>query len=328
MTLFLLGRVSAIAAVGLLLAGCGGSSPGQSSIPQTPSAYRAVGQHGKSKSGDLIYATGGCDGTCVLTYPGLDLLGSIPDGGIAICSDSQGNVFMPNDTHVTEYAHGGTKPVKTLTLPGNLAAGCAVDPVTNNLAVVYESDVAIFPNERETPISYPTGIEALYCTYDQGGNLFVDGRNGQSPALAELPSGASDFLALSINGSLGNPGQLQWDGQYIAYQSFSKYSQVSQLQISGSSAIVVGTTTLKGIKHRVAQSWIYSGAIIVPYNIRGMRANVVGIWRYPRGGKLVKNIRKFDSYKKRTITFHGVAVSVQPDLERHASRLTAEGNKQ
>ena len=100
------------------------------------------------------------------------------------------------------------------------------------------------------------------------------------------------------------------------------------MQISGSSAIVVGTTTLKGIKHRVAQSWIYSGAIIVPYNIRGMRANVVGIWRYPRGGKLVKNIRKFDSYKKQTITFHGVAVSVQPDLERHASRLTAEGNKQ
>ena len=222
---------------------------------------------------------------------------------------------MPKDSKVTEYAHGGASPVATLTLPGSAAAGCAVDPITNSLAVVFQTQVAVFQNEQGTPTVYPTHIDAFYCSFDANGDLFVDGYGGNSGAdyaLAELASGAPDFTTISVNNSVGGPGQLQWDGQYLAYQSFDKFGKISRLQISGSSATIVSTTSFKSVQHRVAQSWLYSGQIMFPYNIRGSRANVISTWKYPQGGKATDTIRKFASYKKREIEFTGVTVSVAP----------------
>jgi hypothetical protein len=64
------------------------------------------------------------------------------------CSNRTGDVFVPNNTEVFEYAHGGTSPIATLSLPGNSGAACSIDPSTGNLAVVFsgsDADVAIFP---------------------------------------------------------------------------------------------------------------------------------------------------------------------------------------
>jgi hypothetical protein len=312
----MINRHSLAAIAALALAGCGGQ------IAPTGGAMTAShATHGKSwmlpgiTSDDLLYATGGCDGTCVLTYPGLQLVGDLYDNGIAICSDSQGNIFMPKDSKVTEYAHGGTSSVATLTLPGNAASGCSIDPITNNLAVVFQAQVAIFQDEEGTPTVFETHIDATYCTYDDSGNLFVNGYGGSSGsdfALAELASGASGLTTISVSNAVGNPGQLHWDGKYLVYQSFSKYGKLSRLQISGSSATIVGTITLKGIKHHVSQSWLYNGQITVPYSVRGQRANVISTWNYPKGGRATNTIRKFDSFEKREIDFSGVAVSVAP----------------
>ncbi|MGB6739997.1 MAG: hypothetical protein WBE59_06045, partial [Candidatus Cybelea sp.] len=149
-------------AAAAMLAACGGSRPpigAQGAMPQT-SPIAAHAERGKSwmlpgtSSGDLLYATGGCEGACVLSYPDLKLVGGIADRGISICSDSQGNIFLPRDTTVTEYAHGGTSPVATLTLPGNASSGCSVDPITNDLAVVFQTQVAIFQNEQGNPSVY------------------------------------------------------------------------------------------------------------------------------------------------------------------------------
>jgi hypothetical protein len=293
-------------------------------MPQT-TAIATHAERGKSwmlpgtSSGDLLYATGGCEGACVLSYPDLKLVGGIADRGISICSDSQGNIFLPRDTTVTEYAHGGTSPVATLTLPGNASSGCSVDPITNDLAVVFQTQVAIFQNEQGNPSVYLTHIDARYCTYDADGNLFVNGYGGNSGAdyaLAELVSGAPGFAAISVSNSVGGPGQLQWDGQYLAYQSFDKFGKISRLQISGSSATIVGTTSFKSVQHRVAQSWLYNGQVSFPYNIRGQHVNVISTWKYPKGGKATDTIRKFASYKKRAIDFTGVTVSVAPSETR------------
>ncbi|MFY9709172.1 MAG: hypothetical protein WAK88_03280 [Candidatus Cybelea sp.] len=310
-------------AAAAMLAACGGSRPpigAQGAMPQT-SPIAAHAERGKSwmlpgtSSGDLLYATGGCEGACVLSYPDLKLVGGIADRGISICSDSQGNIFLPRDTTVTEYAHGGTSPVATLTLPGNASSGCSVDPITNDLAVVFQTQVAIFQNEQGNPSVYLTHIDARYCTYDADGNLFVNGYGGNSGAeyaLAELASGASAFTTILVSNSVGNPGQLQWDGKFLAYQDLTKYGKVSQLQIAGSSASIVGTISFKGVQHQVAQSWLYDGQIAFPYNIRGQHVNVISTWRYPKGGKAANTIRKFDSYKKKAIEFLGVTVSVAP----------------
>jgi hypothetical protein len=101
-------------------------------------------------------------------------------------------VFVADDTQVLEFAHGGTKPIATLSLPGTQAAGCGIDQKTGNLAVVFDgsgANVAIFPAATGMPTLYETHILPYYCGYDNEGNLFVSGLDGSNGALAELPSG-------------------------------------------------------------------------------------------------------------------------------------------
>jgi hypothetical protein len=308
-----------------MLGGCGAWQPpigAPGALAQT-SAIATHAEHGKSwmlpgtRRGDLIYATGGCGGTCVISYPDLALVGEIPTVGNAICSDSQGNIFIPVGGSAVEYSHGGTEPIAVLSLPyGQDASGCSVDARTNDLAVVFKgkgADVAVFANERGTPTLYGTGIDSKYCGFDNKSNLFVNGYgDGLAYTIAELAAGSSTFSTYQLANSVGTPGQVQWDGQYITYQSEGVPSIISRLSISGSKATVVATVVLKNIRHRQSQSWIYNENIIVPFNDRGSRRNIVGIWKYPDGGKIVKSIRKFVSFKKREIDFQGVALSVSP----------------
>jgi hypothetical protein len=316
MTSFRQGRAWAIAAVGLLLVGCGGSSQSPATIPLASSPLRQSGQHDTSSVGDLIYATNGCSGTCVMSYPALKYVGSIPTKGDGICSDPQGNIFIPDQGLVTEYAHGGAAPVATLSLPGDLAAGCSVDPKSNNLAVVFKSngaDVAVFSDEQGTPKLYDSHIDSKYCGYDNQGNLFVSGYSYGAYAVSELPKASGPAKIYVLDKSVGTPGQVQWDGHYVTYESEDKPAVISRLSFSGSQATIVGTVFLKGIRHRQLASWLYSGNIFIPYNDRGRTdENIVGVWRYPKGGKIIKSVRKFDSYKKSSIDFTGVAFSVQP----------------
>jgi hypothetical protein len=304
-----------------LLAGCGGSQApigAQGAMPQT-SAIAPHAERGKSwmlpgqSSGDLLYAPGGCDGTCVISYPALNLVGSLATRGEGACSDSQGNVFLPAGGTVTEYAHGGTEPIATLDLSGSMAEGCSVDSATNNLAVVYKgngADIAVFSNEQGNPTLYISQIDSFYCGYDNAGDLFVDGMNGQQPGFSELRNGAGQFAELSIPYTVGLPGQVQWDGRYITYESSDQTRQISRLSISGSAATVVGTTKFTSMRHRSWPSWLYGNRVIVPYNVRGERANVISIWKYPKGRHPTKTIRKFPPYKKTNIDFIAVTLSI------------------
>jgi hypothetical protein len=312
-----------------MLAGCGGSQPpigASGTMPQTW-ANATHAERGKSwmlpeaKVEDLIYAVGGCGGTCVISYPALKYVGAIPTAGDGICSDTHGNVFVTNTTGVTEYAHAGTQPIATLTLPGGFisAGGCSVDPTTNNLAVVFRSsgaDIAVFPNEQGTPTLYGSGIDSTDCGYDSKGNLYVDGYGANSTyVIAESDFGSNGFTAFRLPNDVGVPGQVQWDGTYVTYEGLDK-PMISRLTFSGSDVTVVSTVTLKDIRHRQAISWIYGGNIVIPFIDRGSRPNIVGTWKYPKGGKIVKSIRKFDPFAKRTIFFEGVTVSAAPSRTR------------
>ena len=299
--------------IALLLAGCGG---GTHAVPQSASSAQV--SHSKSwmlpeaKNEDLVYAAGGCLGTCVLSYPAMKYVGSIATGGGAVCSDTQGNVFLSDGSGLVEYAHGGTQPINTLTAPGDIDGGCSVDPNTNSLAVVFLSyghDVAIFQNEQGTPSLYSSGVEANYCGYDNEGNLFVDGFGGPFQ-LAGLPKGASQFMHISTQ-YLGVTGQIQWDGKYMAFQQ-QDGPNIYRLSISGSEATIASTVTLKGIKHRQYQSWIYNGTFVAPFNTHGERPTAVGLWKYPKGGRIVASSRHQGSYGHRETWIWGATVSVAP----------------
>ena len=134
-----------------MLSGCGGSQPpigASGAMPQS----RAIATHAvrsgswmlpEAKSEDLLYATGGCLGICVFSYPRGKIIGSLATIGQSVCADGSGNVFITQNQHVIEYAHGGTSPIATLTLPGLDGWGCSVDPTTGNLG-------SFFPVALET----------------------------------------------------------------------------------------------------------------------------------------------------------------------------------
>ncbi len=307
-----------------LLAGCGGSQPpmrAPGTMPQTS----AIATHAKSwmlpeaKQGTLIYGVGGCGGTCVLSYPKGQLVGALSGYyGYAACSDSDGDVFISTPGVVEEFAHGGTVPVASYTVPYPPAVGCSVDPNSGNLAVVGDPFVEVFSAGSTQPTSYNPFVEASFCGYDNSGDLFVSGHIDGQSGLSELPKGASSFHLLTVDQGVGEAGQVQWDGHYLTYEDVEgnrgnqKHGIISRLSISGSVAMIVGQTILNRVPNWLEQSWIYQKTIVAPYAVTGSQASNIGIWKYPKGGSPVERITKFGQYDKKKFGFTGVTISVAP----------------
>jgi hypothetical protein len=325
----------AIGAASALLAGCGGSKPPISASGAMPQSHAIAthAAHGKSwmlpeaKSTDLLYATGGiCGGICVLSYPAGKLVGSIAVTGAleGDCSDSMGNVYVTNDTQVLKFVHGGTVPSAELSLPGNSAQRCAVDPETGDLAVTFNGDsgsnIAIFTGATGKATVYNTGQGAETCGYDNHGNLFVSSYYDQSNDLAELPYGASTFTAITFDYDHGYPNHLQWDGSYMTWESAGKKQDtILRFTVSGSNATMVGSTQIKGPAW-MGQSWIYGDRVVLPYSSSGGFQNKIGIWRYPKSGKVAVKFGNFGQSK--TAQINAVTVSVPASARLESNEKT------
>lgn len=299
-------RVFGICTAATILTGCGGSqSPigASGAMPQSRAITHA--ERGASwmlpeakNRGALLYVTGGCGGTCVLSYPSGKLVGQLNVGGQdngGVCTDAHGDVYISNFTSVVEYTHGGSSPIATFNLPGSYAAGCSVDPTTGNLAVQFRGsagNIAIFPPGSDSPSLYVSNVDGFSCAYDDYGNLFAGGLNGQASGLSELPVGGSQFLTVSMP-SIGIAGQVQWLGKYLAYEVIGEHeTNVYRLTISGSMATIAGTTHILGPRWSY-YSWIYGKKIIIPYTAHGVSAPNVGVWRFPNGGHILTTYKKF-----------------------------------
>ena len=311
-----------ICAAAALLAGCGSQPPigAPGAMPQSP-AIATHAAHGTSwvasgtSSGDLLYAVGG-PGAYILSYPAGQLMGtaqvSLPERP---CSDTQGNVYITSGLSapatIYEFVHGGTQPIRTLNDAYGVPRGCAVDPLTGNLAVANEAgthgastgNLLVYKNARGTPIVYeaPSSTSYFFCAYDNNGNLFA---NRSGVWIDKLARRGSKLQMLTItNNTLKNPGAMQWDGQYLAITDSGR-SAVYRFKITGLTATAVGKTNLRGWS-QVAQrqSAIYQGAFITPTAHAG---NKVGIWNYPDGGK---HSAIWDFSQS---TLEGVTISVAP----------------
>jgi hypothetical protein len=317
-----------ICAAAALLAGCGGSQPPigwQNALPQSP-ATAAHAEHGGSwmlpgaKKGDLLYITGGCGGTCVLSYPVGKLVGSLSAGFDGLCSDKNGDVFLTNGPNVLEYAHGGTSPIQTLSLPAIFTIACSVDTTTGDLAVTFDCSsscgpgpaVGVFQDARGIAQIYAdSDLDMYYCGYDKKSNLFIDGFNGQQFGFAELPRGSNVFTNITLDKNVGNPGQVQWDGKYVTVEGGegAQSAAIYRVEVSRSTGRVVGTTRLGGLRRNAENSWIQDSMVVVPYaRPHGEHSNRVGLWKYPAGGR-VTNVLKDIGHPA---NFSGVTVSVAP----------------
>ncbi len=294
-----------------LLAGCGGSQP-PIGAPGGMAQTSALATHAKrgtswmlpeAKSGPLLYLSVFKDSEAavdVFTFPRGKLVGTLTGFASAygLCSDNKGNVFVTDwyRQDITEYAHGGTKPIATLADPGYETTGCSFDPTTGNLAVVNEAtssggagNIAVYANELGTPTFYSDAVISYYwyCSYDNAGNFFVSGRKFLSGGqdFAELSHGRSDFQDLSIPFPIG--GGMQWDGEYVAVASEvnGENAQIYRLSVSGSTVTVEGTVPINRRKHKVNLAgpiWIGDRRIVAPLQ------HSVAFWNYPTGGRPVK----------------------------------------
>jgi hypothetical protein len=305
-----------------LLAGCGGSQPpigGTGTMPQG----RAFATHAargvswilpEAKSRDLLYAATG-DNVYVLAYPSGKLMGSLNVSGSNICSDQNGNVFIPTNGYVIlEYAHGDKYPIQTLH-GGDIPLGCAVDPTTGNLAVTQEAsgagEVAIFPNAKEPATWYQDSDIYTYglCGYDNRGNLFVDG-NGTGNYIAELPKGGSTFKNYALGDNFDTFGSIQRDGRDLIFSSATTH-QVVRLSFRKSSFKVLRTTQITGWQNNYSGHWPYVQTWLQGHAFIAQSSSlaVLGLWRYPAGGKALKTLGPF---KSGNVSIYGVAVSLPP----------------
>ncbi len=175
------------------------------------------------------------------------------------CVDAKGDVFITNfgGASVVEYAHGGTKVLKTFSVTGN-PLGCAIDKA-GDVAVgdYYQNggsdagNVEVFAHGGSNAKTY-TSENCYYIwgpAYDRSGNLFVESAGAQTPSpVCELPSGGSALVPVSFNVPLIYPGSPVWDGKEIALtdQEAGGYldTGIYQTTISGSSMTEKGETLL------------------------------------------------------------------------------------
>jgi hypothetical protein len=262
----------------------------------------------ESTSGDLIYASG-TDGKhiYIFSYPQGQLARAFrpPAGTIALqglCSDTKGNVFVTNVSkapkngvmqgHVYEYAHGGTKILKTFTFENARPFGCSVDPRSGTLAVA----TAGVASRGGALTTFSSGSHSesygsynirdyYYCAYDGKGNLFVNGRgNGTQMYLDELQKGENGLTELSLSKyvSVSGMGQLQWDGSHLTLEDLT-VGAIYRLSVSGLQARIVGKSSLVGWSGS-ALSTIENTTVLVP---TAASETKIGFWKYP-AGKAVK----------------------------------------
>ena len=324
-----------------MLAGCGGGSqpligaPG--AMPPTAAVARQA-DRGKSwifpeaKGEDLLYVASESHGGSIFSYPQGKFVGAFEGFSrpMGLCSDSAGHIFLVDNgvQQILEYVHGGTSPIATFNDYGNDPNGCAVDPKTNNLAVVggggtVQGNIAVFKGEQGSPTvyydKYDQGAYA-WCTYDNNSNLFVNTGPGYGFGLIEMPSGSSTFLEFNLDYKLRGGGAVQWYGKYLAIASPNGNGQgtkgplyLYQIAVSGSTATIQKTITLStGKRNRnpgyPVQFWIQGDKIVSSKTTQGN----LGIWRYPEGGEPTRNIQDNGRRQGNAGLLIGVTVSVAP----------------
>jgi hypothetical protein len=266
-----------------------------------------------AKSEDLVYIATG-DNVYVLSYPAGKLSGALNVPGDNICSDKQGDVFVPQTAtdRILEYAHGASMPTQTLG-DGDQPLGCAVDAMTGNLAVTNEGsgagEVAIYANAQGTAQWYRDPEIGFYglCGYDNAGNLFMDG-TGSTNVFAELPKGSSTFANATLDERFDAFGSVQWDGTSMTLTNPSTET-IYRVQLEKAGLHVTGATRARGWQNAYSghwpyvQTWLQRDTFLAQSNTTAD----VGLWPYPAGGSPRKSIGGF---KSGGANVYGIAISV------------------
>lgn len=215
-----------------------------------------------------------------------------------MCVSKTGDVFIADQqfSRVRVYAHGGTKLLRSVADPGYSPLGCAIDPVTGNLAVTsytgakHHGSLAIYPSAMGPPkVHFDLNIPHMfYCSYDGAGNLYLDGLSkSRAVVVGELAKGASGIQTLTLDQTIANAGGVQWDGTNLAVGDVSA-SVIYRFKITSGKGTKVGSTPLDGSAF-VDEFRIEKQTVVAPDYINGK----VRFYKYPAGGSATKTITGF-----------------------------------
>jgi len=298
-----------------LLSACTGSQPPSSALSAMPYSrvipeklmHAGSWMLSKATGDELVYIAESA-GVGVYSTAGknVGLLKGLNNPGI--CSDSQGNVWVTYGDSLLEYEHGGTIPIaQTYLAPGFRAISCAFDPTSGRFAVSESSNstqnIAVYQAIYGTPQVYtdPDFFTYAYVTYDDEGDLFVNGTHHDNNVFAELVAGSDTLATLSLDQKIRRIGGLQWDGQYLALGD-SLNHVVYQTSVSNGHATTQGTTHFHGWRPKfkaVVPFAIEDGLIVLAF-----ASGKVGYFNYPQGGRATNQIPVY--------TNDNVTISIPP----------------
>ncbi|HEX4012773.1 MAG TPA: hypothetical protein VHX17_02650 [Candidatus Cybelea sp.] len=310
------GSQSSTPATGMNPAAVGGHAPGAAGHKGTFTSVKMPKVHsdkGKSHvspdAGNaprlLFISDDGTNDVYMFKMPSMTLKGTLtgfsePQG---MCADKAGNIWITNTgtLQIYQYSRTGTL-LNTLSDPDGDPVGCAIDKSTGDLAVTNIFDnsgnatVDVYANATGTPTSYsnPAQSENFFPSYDNSGNLYVDGFGNSGFSLSVLPSGSSSMTTVSVSGgTIFFPGGMNYKGGslIIGDQECNGGSDSCQYAttVSGSTATITGSTPLEnsdGGACDVDQGTIapqgkyFAGGCIT----EGSGASTAARWAYPAGG--------------------------------------------
>lgn len=292
----------------------------QSTVLPTPPQSAQRQTHARSwmtrsaSSQDLLYVAN-VDDVTVYSYPQGKLVGTLSDFNrpYGACADAKGNVYISDSTRETiyEYAHGGTKAIKTLKDPQYSPQGCAIDPTTGNLALAnyetawdYPGNFSIYRKAKRS--ARPYIVEDFYYYYftgfDDKGDAFVDGQFGQygeGISFAELAKKSNTLTQIILPPGPGSPGGIEWDGKYVAIGDLYA-GKIYQFSIANDEATLEGTTTLTGAS-QVGQFAVEGSAVVVP------TGDSVQFFAYPAGGSATQTITDGIDYPSAVAISHAAS---------------------
>ncbi len=282
------------AALAAALGGCGGIS---APTPATDGiSVRQSGAIPAAKGETLLYASLlGENAVDVYTYPAGEFVQALHDfSSVAgLCSNKSGDVFVVDESGpVDVYSHGGSAPIRRLTTAG-APYGCAVDPVTGNLAVTnlsshLDGTISIYAKANGKPKSYfnKTVGSTYFCAYDDKGNLFIDGWSRSDEFIVlELRKGKQTFAILHPVKSVSSPGGVQWDGKYVAFgdNGGGLVYRMTEIGDVKQTVTLYDGTDIEGF-------WLDGSTLIGP---NAQSNGTIGFWHYPAGGTPTKTLAGF-----------------------------------
>jgi hypothetical protein len=281
-----------------MLAGCGGSRY----TTNVPNTIQQTSQGGaKTRSALLYVSDGGTGSVLVYSYPSLKLVqtlsGIIIPNGLCV-NQKTGDIWVTEEgsaSQIVEFAHGGTKPIRTLQAgEDDVVSSCAVDPTNGDIAIANAAtddpgDVMIFDARTGKSTTYFDEhiFSYAFVGYDATGNLFVDGSARDLKfRLDELPHDGKKLIDILWQGpAIKSPGNVQYDGTDMAVGDSQR-----ALIYQTAGGKVLGTTALSGACY-VDQYFIDVDKVIAPNSCSN--GSTVSIYQYPAGGTPIKAIPGF-----------------------------------